>query len=76
MHFERYVRLYKETGISIWNGTDIWNIRKLKHIIESAPNPNCGLINRNLGDKTTFHKYPVRENDKCLTWLVNCGLDD
>ena len=37
--------------------------------------PNCGLVNRNsIG--VTFHRFPTYDKERCLTWLVNCGLDD
>nr|XP_031829499.1 uncharacterized protein LOC116425647 [Nomia melanderi] len=37
---------------------------------------NCGVTSRNTTDGTSFHTFPIKDHDRCITWLVNCGLDD
>lgn len=37
---------------------------------------NCGVTSRNTSDGTSFHTFPIKDNDRCIMWLVNCGLDD
>ncbi|CAK9813321.1 hypothetical protein ANTPLA_LOCUS7794 [Anthophora plagiata] len=37
---------------------------------------NCGLVNRRVTNGTSFHSFPVNDPDRCITWLINSGLDD
>ncbi|XP_076291976.1 uncharacterized protein LOC143214603 [Lasioglossum baleicum] len=37
---------------------------------------NCSVTNRNATSGTSFHVFPVKDQERCITWLVNCGLDD
>ncbi|XP_043464636.1 uncharacterized protein LOC122500025 [Leptopilina heterotoma] len=38
--------------------------------------PSCNLTSRDGVPGLTFHAFPVRQADRCVKWLVNCGLDD
>ena len=38
--------------------------------------PACNLTSRDGVPGLTFHAFPVRQSDRCIKWLVNCGLDD
>ncbi|XP_033226519.1 uncharacterized protein LOC117179011 isoform X2 [Belonocnema kinseyi] len=38
--------------------------------------PSCNLTSRDGVPGLTFHAFPVRQSDRCIKWLVNCGLDD
>ena len=39
--------------------------------------PFCGLTNRKVTDSSiSFYKFPINDSDRCITWLINCGLDD
>ena len=38
--------------------------------------PSCNLTSRDGVPGLTFHAFPVRQSDRCVKWLVNCGLDD
>ncbi|KZC13108.1 hypothetical protein WN55_05531 [Dufourea novaeangliae] len=37
---------------------------------------NCNVNNRICFDGNGFHSFPVNDSERCITWLVNCGLDD
>lgn len=37
---------------------------------------NCELTTRNSTGSISFHSFPVNDTDRCITWLVNSGLDD
>ena len=39
--------------------------------------PFCGLTNRKVTDSSiSFYKFPINDSNRCITWLINCGLDD
>lgn len=37
---------------------------------------NCNVTSRNTRDGTSFYTFPIKDQERCITWLVNAGLDD
>ena len=37
----------------------------------------CVLTNRKVTDSSiSFYKFPINDSNCCITWMINCGLDD